>query len=118
MTPQGNLRRFLFNIMMTLDEQIERELKRNPGLAKLFEEHPERKELYKRKILESEGETWGCAEINPAYCKSCVFAHGAPPFADLPEKAYCEIFQHGKTAGKPPEVYYHGEECEFYIKEK
>lgn len=72
----------------------------------------------KKKFEESKNEMWGCRGINPAWCKTCIFAHGKPPFADLPEKAYCEIYSRENTSGKPPEVYYDGEECEFYMKDK
>ena len=67
-----------------------------------------------RKYLESEQEVFGCRGINPAYCRTCIFSRGAPPFADGPEKAYCDIYDRETTNGKPPEVYYDGEECEFY----
>ena len=101
---------------MTIDERIEQEIKRNPELAKVFKEHPERKEMYKQKILESENETWGCRRINPKWCQTCRFAHGKPPFEDLPNKAYCMIYSKDDSNGKPPEVYYDGEECDFYEK--
>ena len=59
---------------MTIDERIEQEIKRNPELAKVFKEHPERKEMYKQKILESENEAWGCTRPNPCllYTSRCV----------------------------------------------
>lgn len=63
-------------------------------------------------------ENWGCATINPAYCKTCIFSHGEPPFADLPEKAYCAIYERGKTSGKPDDVYYDGAECLYYEEDK
>lgn len=56
-------------------------------------------------------EVWGCAKINPAYCKKCAYSHGEPPFADLPEKAYCEIFTRESGLSKPKDVYYEGAEC-------
>lgn len=46
---------------MTYDEaskMVEKEIKRNPGLAKMFKEHPERKEMYIHKILDSWDEVW------------------------------------------------------------
>lgn len=101
---------------MTIDERIEREIGRNPELAKVFKEHPERKEMYKQKILDSENEVWGCRRINPQWCQTCMFAHGKPPFEDLPNKAYCMIYSKDDSNGKPPEVYYDGEECDFYEK--
>ena len=74
-------------------------------------------EKLKKKFEESKEERFGCRGINPKFCKSCAFAHGEPPFADLPEKAYCEIYQRG-TTGKPPDVYYDGAKCDFYMKDK
>ena len=102
---------------MTLDEMIEQEIKKNPELKKVFDEHPERKEMYKKKILDSEGENGACLGINPKYCLTCIFAHGDPPFEDRPEKAYCKIYSKNDSTGKPKEVYFDGAECEFYEKE-
>lgn len=104
---------------MTYDEaskMVEKEIKRNPELAKVFKEHPERKEMYKQKILDSWDEVWGCRGINPKWCQTCMFAHGKPPFEDLPDKAYCMIYSKDGGEAKPDEVYYDGEECEFYEK--
>lgn len=74
-------------------------------------------EDYIKKIKDSEGASWGCAKINPKWCKSCRFAHGNPPFEDLPEKAYCQIYTRADGEAKPPEVYYDGAKCEYYTKE-
>lgn len=101
---------------MTIDERIEREVKRNPELAKLFNEHPERKEMYKQKILESENEVWGCTRPNPVWCRTCMFAHGKTPFEDAPDKSYCMIYRKSDGEMKPKEVLFDGEECEFYEK--
>lgn len=104
---------------MTYDEVsvlVEKEIERNTELAKVFKEHPERKEMYKQKILDSWDEVWGCRSINPISCQTCMFAHGKPPFEDLPNKAYCMIYSKDDGEAKPPEVYYDGEECEFYEK--
>lgn len=104
---------------MTYDEaskMVEKEIKRNPELAKVFKEHPERKEMYKQKILDSWDEVLGCRDINPKWCQTCMFAHGKPPFEDLPDKAHCMIYSENSGEMKPDEVYYDGEECEFYEK--
>ncbi len=60
----------------------------------------------------------GCKQINPKYCKTCMFSHGEPPFADLPEKSYCMIFDRASGKQKPSEVYYDGKPCEYYEKQK
>lgn len=70
-------------------------------------------EKLKQKLDDSKKERWGCRGINPEACRSCIFAHGDPPFADAPEKAYCMIYGKGTSNGKPPEVYYDGAKCEY-----
>ncbi len=59
----------------------------------------------------------GCKPINPKYCKTCIFRHGEPPFADLPEKAYCLVFTRESGLQKPIDVYLNGAECDAYEKE-
>lgn len=103
--------------MMNVDELIENEIKKNPPLRKVFEEHPERKELYKQKILDSENENSGFLTINPKYCKSCIFSHGVPPFEDSPLKACCKIYSRASGLSKPKSVYYDGAKCDYYHKE-
>jgi hypothetical protein len=71
-----------------------------------------------KKYEESKAEVIGCRGINPRYCRTCRFSRGEPPFEDAPEKAYCMIFSRDEGEAKPPEVYYDGEECEFYEKDK
>ncbi len=60
---------------------------------------------------------FGCNTINPVYCRTCIFRHGKPPFADLPEKAYCLVFTKESGLSKPNDVYYEGAECDAYEKE-
>ncbi len=71
----------------------------------------------KKKSFLEEGWIPGCKKINPKYCKTCMFSHGEPPFEDLPEKAYCEIYSRDEGIQKPDEVYFDGKECEFYEKD-
>lgn len=71
----------------------------------------------KKSNLQTE-EIFGCAKINPKYCKTCRFSHGKPPFEDAPEKSYCMIYSKDDGERKPPEVYYEGAKCEYYEKEK
>lgn len=71
-----------------------------------------------KKYKASLDEKIGCRGINPKQCRSCRFAHGEPPFADGPEKAYCMIYSREEGEAKPPEVYYDGQKCEFYHKDK
>lgn len=63
-------------------------------------------------------EVFGCLSINPRMCKTCRFAHGDPPFEDMPEKSYCMIYSRANGEQKPHEVYYEGAECEYYEKQK
>lgn len=103
-----------------INELFEKAVKNSPELAKVFKEHPDRIELYKRKIADVWDEGGGFTEEEVARhckpCKTCMFAHGKPPFEDLPNKAYCMIYSKDDSNGKPPEVYYDGEECDFYEK--
>ena len=101
---------------MTLDERIDEELKTNPELKEIFDKYPERRKLYKQKIIDSENAVGGSAIINPAYCRTCIFCKVLQPFGRLPENFYCKIFS-DDTTGKPNEVYYDGVECEFYESE-
>ena len=63
-------------------------------------------------------EGFGCKPINPKMCKTCRFSRGKPPFEDAPEKKYCMIFSRDEGEQKPPEVYFDGEDCDFYKKDK
>lgn len=42
-----------------LDMLIDEEVSKNPELKKVFDEHPERRELYKSKLIESDAENDG-----------------------------------------------------------
>jgi hypothetical protein len=107
-----------------IEEQLEEELKNNAELRKVFEKNPEKKDLYIQKILDSspivENEPSKSEmkqfQINPAWCKKCLFSHGEPPFEDAPEKKWCEIYRYNNGEQKPHEVYFEGAECEFYEK--
>lgn len=103
---------------MDWEKKLDEHLEKNAEMREFFKKHPERRAMYIQKMKESENAGGGGKSRNPVYCKTCIFRHGEPPFADLPEKAYCLIFEHGKTNGKPHEVYYEGAECDFYEKEK
>lgn len=71
-----------------------------------------------KKYEDQKNEKWGCATINPKACETCIFAHGEPPFADLPTKAYCMIYSRDRGISKPPGVYYEGKPCEYYSKDE
>ncbi len=111
------------DIKVNYKKELDKILETNKELRELFEKHPERRELYLQKMKESDlsGLVTGHIKADSQkarYCKSCAFRHGKPPFADLPEKAYCEIYNRDNTNGKPSDVYYDGAECEFYIKDR
>lgn len=105
---------------MNFDELLEKELEKNQELKQLFEEHPEKKEQYKQKMLDSWDERTGFTQTEAnekaKYCKTCMFSHGKPPYADLPEKCHCMIFEYPND--KPNDVYYDGKPCEYYEKQK
>lgn len=58
----------------------------------------------------------GWITANPVYCRTCIFAEVREPFGRLPDTANCMIYE--KPELKPDEVYFYGEPCEFYEKEK
>lgn len=99
---------------MDFDKMIEEEIKRNPELAKLFKEQPEKKAMYKHKLIDTWDEVLGCTQPNPVWCKTCRFSQGKPPFEDAPDKSYCMIYSKDEGEMKPKEVYFDGEECDFY----
>jgi hypothetical protein len=47
-------------------------------------------------------------------CQNCMFAHGEPPFADAPDKSYCQIYERESGESKPRNVAYDGADCEYY----
>lgn len=55
-----------------------------------------------------------CDQANLLKCKTCRFSHGKPPFADQPEKAYCQQYTREKGIQKPPGVLYEGKDCIYY----
>lgn len=71
----------------------------------------------KKKSNLEQAEMFACKEINPKQCKTCVFSHGAPPFEDLPTKAYCVIYSRENGLRKPDSVYFNGGACEYYQKD-
>lgn len=107
---------------MTIDEMIAKELERNPELKIVLENDSKKMEAYKKKVADSLKQRTGYTEQEAnnrcKLCKSCIFSHGKPPFADLPEKAYCVIYSKENGKVKHPDVYYNGAECEYYEKEK
>lgn len=63
-------------------------------------------------------EIFGGRHVHPnIVCKNCVYAHGPAPFEDDPEKAYCLVYSRAKTTGKPNEIYFDGEDCEYHTTE-
>lgn len=78
----------------------------------------DKEKLLAKKIADTEGQVFGCRKINPAYCRSCRFANGQPPFEDGPEKAYCMIYSRAEGEAKPEDVYYDGARCDYYEKDK
>lgn len=109
-----------------IEKKLEDQLRSNKELRDLFEKHPERREMYIEKMLDSEpiiaADNSKSAKkpltINPAMCRTCLFAHGEAPFEDTPEKRWCEIFRYNSGEQKPDDVYYSGAECEYYEKQE
>ena len=53
---------------------------------------------------------------NNMKCKTCIFSKGTEPFENGWKKASCIIYPNPQT--KPPNVYYNGAECEYYVEMK
>ena len=87
-------------------------------LRKLFQKHPEKKEEYKFKILDSENNAYGSRVKTRIQCESCLFCDVIDPVGRVPQSRYCLIYDVKSTHGKPDEILYDGEKCEFYEKEK
>lgn len=97
------------------EKQLETLLQENEGMRKLFEEHPEKKELYKFKILDSESSYIPGVPLTTKQCETCIFCLVRPPFGRLPNNAHCRIYD---NSGKPSTILYDGEPCEYYEREK
>lgn len=70
-------------------------------------------EKLKAKVDEEVAMT-GAIRPEPAYCRSCMWAHSEQPFADGPDKANCRKYM---DTLKPWDVLFDGAPCDFYIKE-
>lgn len=101
-----------------VNEQLEQAIKNSPELAEIFEKHPEKKELYKQKILDSQMGGGGRKLNKQCYCKTCKFAEIIEPIGKQPQTNYCMIYGTKDSTGKPDEILYDGMKCEFYEKEK
>lgn len=70
-----------------------------------------KEEMMKKKIQDAEGATWGCATLNPKWCKTCAYVKKLKN-KKLPDNAYCRMYQ--KPEAKPKGVLFEGEQCDFY----
>lgn len=73
----------------------------------------EKKEMYKKKLKDLEGATWGCATHNPKWCKTCLFTKKFNG-KKLPDNGHCDIYQ---TVLKPESILFEGKICEYYHNE-
>ena len=98
------------------ERQFDKVLSENEELRKLFEKYPERKNLYKLKILDSEMIEYPTPP-DDICCKTCVFQ--LPPVSVGGEMTSrhnwgkCRIMDN-----KPFEVLHEGARCEYYEQEK
>lgn len=75
-----------------------------------------KEEMMKKKIQDMEHEVWGCATLNPKWCKTCLYVKKSKDNKKkLPDNAYCKMYQ--KPEAKPKEVLFEGKECDFYDSE-
>lgn len=52
------------------------------------------------------------------WCDACMFCEVINPIGRQPQTRYCKIFEPTDSDGKPDEVIYDGEPCEYYEPEK
>jgi hypothetical protein len=66
--------------------------------------------------LQEDGEEFGAgfAFATNKACQTCMLAHGEPPWADSPDKSYCQIYERDAGKSKPVDVEYKGAPCEYY----
>lgn len=102
----------------THEKQLEKMLSENDELKKVFEKYPDRKDLYKLKIINSEHETCGGCKVTCKWCETCMFCDVVDPIGRQPQTRYCKIYGNNDSHGKPDEVIYEGAKCEFYEKQK
>jgi hypothetical protein len=102
---------------MDWDKVIDETIAKDPEMKKLFEDDPSKRELYKQKLIDSEGAGGGGLDRNPKYCMTCMFSHGPAPFADSPMKGHCLIYPEELNLSKPHDVYFNGGICQYYAKE-
>lgn len=70
-------------------------------------------EMMKKKIQDMEHEVWGCATLNPKWCRTCRYVKKSNDDKEkLSNNAYCKMYQ--KPEAKPKGVLFEGEECDFY----
>lgn len=98
------------------EKQLNEHLGQNDDLRKLFEKHPEKKELYKFKLLDS-GPTEYPPPLDNICCKNCLFQLSPCMIGGVMTSrhtwAKCKIMD-----DKPHEILYDGAKCEFYEKQK
>jgi hypothetical protein len=93
------------------EQVLEQQLSKNEGLRELFEQYPEKKELYKLKILDSEV-TEAPSPPNDICCKNCIFQLSPISIGGKMTSRHnwgeCKMFN-----SKPYEVLYEHARCEF-----
>lgn len=72
--------------------------------------------MNKKSNLQQTEEIFGCKQVNPKYCETCMFVETREPFGKLPRLANCKIYKYPQS--KPEEILFSGAECEYYEKEK
>ena len=60
----------------------------------------------------------GTRETTHEQCSTCIFCEVIEPIGRQPQTRYCKIYGAKDSHGKPDEVIYGGERCEFYEREK
>ena len=94
-----------------VDEYIEQEIKNATPLGKLLAGDPDKKKMYKEKLLDSGG---GGGRKADCVCESCIFAAVIDPIGRQPKMRYCKIYETDDSEGKPDDVLYEGVPCEYY----
>lgn len=98
------------------EEMLEKEFSNNEELRKVFEKHPDRKDMYKLKIIDSEVVHYP-SPPDDVCCKTCIFRLRPMILEgkEVPRHSWgkCHIYDN-----KPHDVLWDKAECEYYEEQK
>lgn len=102
------------------EQQLEKVLEENLEMREIFQAHPELKEAYKFKILDSQPLEDNFSPPDDIVCKTCLFRLpplnvGGTPY-ERHTVPFCKIYEQPES--KPYEILREGASCEYYEPDK